>query len=214
MQHNWNVNTVMKCLKVFLRWRLDVTQTRCVNAVVQNKAFVYSSNLISSTPYWMFENAWLKSGCHCGPCPSLLSGHLTAQRRLWSWRRQKLSSSPCPPARSLSCWEACHLFAAPASRCSTELLSSQWGLAGALHSGNVAGILFSSRWWLFLHLAGGAPCYIGLKCAVLMAFQWKWSHSEQLSHKQRWCLFYLFPVTLLVLLEKDGLGHGVTWGYS
>lgn len=156
MQHNWNVNTVMKCLKVFLRWRLDVTQTRCVNAVVQNKAFVYSSNLISSTPYWMFENAWLKPGCHCGPCPSLLSGHLTAQRRLWSWRRQKLSSSPCPPARSLSCWEACHLFAAPASRCSTELLSSHWGLAGALHSGNIAGILFSSRWWLFLHIASGS----------------------------------------------------------
>lgn len=182
MQHNWNVNTVMKCLEVFLRWRPDMTQTRCVNAVVQNKAFVYSSNLISHSPYWMFENAWLKSGCHCGPCPSLLPGHLTVQRRLWSWRRQKLSSSP---ARSPSCWKACHLFAAPASHCSTDLLSSRRGLAGALHSGNVAGTLFSSRWWLFLHLAagglagaGGAPCYMGLKGAVLIAFRWKWSHSE------------------------------------
>lgn len=30
MQHNWNVNIVMKCLKVFLWWRLDVSQNRWI----------------------------------------------------------------------------------------------------------------------------------------------------------------------------------------
>lgn len=30
MQHNWNVNIVMKCLEVFLRWRLDMSQNRWI----------------------------------------------------------------------------------------------------------------------------------------------------------------------------------------
>lgn len=142
MQHNWNVNIVMKCLKVFLQWRLDMTQNRCLNAVVQNKAFVSSSNLILHSPYWMFENAWLKPDCRYGPCSSLLSGNLTVQRRFWSWRKEKLNSSR---AGSLSCRDTRRLLGDPAPLCSTELIPSQGVLAGTLHSGNVLGILFFSK---------------------------------------------------------------------
>lgn len=82
MQHNWNVSVVMKCLKVFLRWRLGMTQNRCLNTVVQNKAFVYSSNLISPSPYRMCESAWLKPDCCYGPCSSLLSGNLESWEKV------------------------------------------------------------------------------------------------------------------------------------
>ena len=61
-----------------------------------------SSNLISPSPYWMFEDVWLESDCYCSSCSSLLPGSLTAWRRFWSWRREKLSISLCPGAGSLS----------------------------------------------------------------------------------------------------------------
>lgn len=140
MQHNWNVNRAMKRLKVFLWWRLDMTQNRCLNTVVQKKPFCTQ---VQSCTHLMECLQML--GCLCGPCSCLLPGNLTVQRRFWAQSREELLvlwSGECflqgLPALAWSC--------APLGR--TDLVSAQW--APRLCA-DVLGILFLPGWGLILH---------------------------------------------------------------
>lgn len=140
MQHNWNVNRAMKRLKVFLWWRLDMTQNRCLNTVVQKKPFCTQ---VQSCTHLMECLQML--GCLCGPCSCLLPGNLTVQRRFWAQSREEL----------LVLWSGeCFLQGLPALAWScallgrTDLVPAQW--APRLCAG-VLGIFFLPGWGLILH---------------------------------------------------------------
>lgn len=133
MQHNWNVNIAMKCLKVFMWWRLGMTQNRSLNSVVQKKPFCTQ---VQSHAH--LTQCLQMLGC----CSCLLPGNLTVQRRFWAQRREEvLSRELFLQGLPASAWSSCPAWRDRPCTCSVS--------ARALE--DVLGVLFLPGWGLIHH---------------------------------------------------------------